>query len=138
MSPRQLDGLVDHSYRALGGGSDDDFCAQKPHQPAPLDAERLRHGDHQRISLGGANHGKADSGVSAGRLDHGLAGLELSGFFRRLDDAERQPVLHRTERVEGFDFSEKIHIPGCQAVDSHHRRVAHRFKNALIFPCHYK
>jgi hypothetical protein len=90
----KLDGLVDHADGALGGGRDDHLGAKKAHQLAPLDAEWLRHGHHQRVSLGGADHGKTDAGISACRLDHGLTGLEFSGFFRRLDHAERQAVLH--------------------------------------------
>src|SRR4051794_37909976 len=103
----ELDRLLDHSDRAFSSGGDNDLCAQKPHQLAALDAEGLRHGDHKWISLSRANHSEADSGISAGRLDHGLARLELAGLFRRFDDAERQTVLYRTKWVEGFDLNEK-------------------------------
>jgi hypothetical protein len=56
--------------------------AEEAHQPAPLDAELLGHRHDQRIALLGAHHGKADAGVAAGRLDHGLAGLQLAGLSR--------------------------------------------------------
>ncbi len=31
-------------------------------------------------------------------------GFEFAGLLGRLDDAERQTVLHRAERVEGLDL----------------------------------
>ena len=90
----KLDGLVDHAYSALGGGSYDDLRSKKPHQLTPLDAKWLCHGDHKRISLGCANHGKTNSRISAGRLYDRLARLELSRLFGRLDYPESQSVLH--------------------------------------------
>src|SRR5450631_2578622 len=102
----EFDGLVDHSYGALGGGSYDDLGSKEPHQLAPLDAEWLRHGNHKRISLGCANHSKANSRISACRLYHRLAGLELARLFGGLDHPKRQSVLHRTKRVESFNFHE--------------------------------
>ena len=78
--------------------------AEEAHQPAPLDAELLGHRHDQRIALLRAHHGEADAGVAAGRLDHRLAGLELAGFLGRLDDAQRQPILDRAQRVERLDL----------------------------------
>ena len=104
----KLDGLVDHAHGALRGGSYNDLRSKEPHQLAPLDAEWLRHGDHQRISFGRANHGETDSGISACRFDDGLAGFEFSGLFGRLDHPERQSVLDRAERIEGFDLDKEV------------------------------
>ncbi len=132
----KLDGLVDHADRALGRRRDHDLGAEEAHQLAPLDAESLRHGDDQRIALGGADHRKANAGVAAGRLDHGLARLQLAGFLRGLDHAEREAVFHRTERVEGFHFHEQVHAFGREPVDPHHGRVADGFENALVFLAH--
>ena len=128
--------LVDHADGALGRGRDDDLGAEEAHQLAPLDAERLCHGHHQRISLGGADHGKADAGIAAGRLDHGLAGLQLAGFFGRLDHAERQAVLHRAKRIEGLDLHKEIDARRRQPVDPDDRRVADGFEDTLVFPSH--
>ena len=132
----KLDGLVDHADGALGGGRDNHLCAKEPHQLAPFDAERLCHGNHKRISFGRANHGKTNSGISAGRLDDGLAGLELSGLFGRLDHPERQSVLYRTKRIEGFNLDEKVHAFRRQTIDPHHRRIADCFDNTLVCPSH--
>ena len=41
--------------------------------------------------------------------------LELAGFFRRLDDAEREPVLDRAERVEGLALDVEVDALGRQA-----------------------
>src|SRR4051812_23808061 len=90
----KLDRLVDHSYGAFGGGRYDDLRAQKSHELAALDAERLGHGDHERIALGCANHGKTDPSISARRLDDRLARLKFSRFFGSFDYPKRQSVLH--------------------------------------------
>ena len=79
----QLDRLVHHAEAALGGGREHHLGAEEAHQLAALDAERFGHGDDQRIALRGAHHGEADAGVAAGRLDHGLAGLELAAISPR-------------------------------------------------------
>ena len=70
--------LPDHADGALRRRGDHHLGPQEPHQPAPLDAERLGHDEHQRIALGRADHGQADAGVAAGRLDDGLARLQRS------------------------------------------------------------
>jgi hypothetical protein len=114
----------------------DDLHAEEAHQPAPLDAERLRHGHHKRVSLGRADHRKTDAGIAAGRFDYGLAGFELSGFFGRLDHAERQAVLHRAERVEGFNLDKKIDALRRQTIDPYYRRIADGLDDALEFPAH--
>ena len=108
--------FVDHADGALGRRREHHLGAEEAHQLAPLDAERLRHRHHQRIALRGAHHREPDAGVAAGRLDHGLAGLELAGFLGRLDDAERQAILDRAERIERLDLDEQIHAaraPAC-------------------------
>src|SRR5258708_18414129 len=105
----KLDGLGDHADSPLGGGSYDHFRSKEPHELPPLDAKWLCHGDHKRVSLAGADHGKADSGISPCRLNDRLARLKLSGLFGRLDHPQSQSVLDGTKRVEGFNFYEKIH-----------------------------
>ena len=87
----ELVGLGDHAHAALGGGSYDDLRPKEAHELAPLDAKWLGHSDHKRVSLGCANHGKANSRVSASGLDDGLAGLELTGLFGCLDH-RREPI----------------------------------------------
>ena len=113
----ELDRLVDHADAALRLRRQDHLGAEKAHQPAPLDAELLGHRDHQRIALGGAHHREADAGVAAGRLDDGLAGLELTRLLGRLDDAQREAVLDRAQRVEGLDLHEEVHARRRQPVD---------------------
>src|SRR5580698_6554580 len=132
----ELDGLVDHADGALGGGGYDHPRAEKPHELSPFDAKWLRHGDDQRISLGGAHHGKTNSCVSAGCLDHRLSRLELSRFFGCLDYSQGQSVLHGAKRVEGFNFYEEIYALWRQPVDPDYRCIAHRLENTLIFPPH--
>ena len=125
--------LVDHADAALGRRREHHLGAEEAHQLAALDAEGLRHRDDQRIALRGADHREPDAGVAGGRLDHGLPGLELAGLFRGLDDAERQAILDRAERIEGLDLDEQVDAFRRQLVDLDHRRVADGFKNVCEF-----
>src|SRR3546814_16943818 len=75
---------------------------------APLDAEALRHDDDQRIALLGADHGEADAGVAAGRLDHRLPRTQRSPALGILDDAEGEAVLHRAHRVDGPELGVEV------------------------------
>ena len=86
--------LVDHTQAASRRGRQDHSGAKEAHQLAPLDGKRLGHGADKRIALGGAHHGEPDTGVAGGRFDHRLAGLQLARFFRGLDHAEREAILH--------------------------------------------
>src|SRR5277367_5405043 len=119
----ELDGLSDHSHRALGSGSHNNLRSEEPHELTPLNAKWLCHGDHKRISLGCANHRKTNSRISACRLNDRLTRLELSGLFGRFDYSESQSVLDRTKRVECFNLHEKVHAPRRQTIDPHHRRI---------------
>src|SRR5260370_42532684 len=78
---RKLDGLVDHPYGALGGGSYDDLRSEEPHELAPLNAESLGHGQHEGESLGCATRRKTDRRSSDCGLEDRLAGLKLYRFF---------------------------------------------------------
>ena len=75
--------LASMPHAALGGRRQHDLGAEEAHQLAALDAEALGHRDDQRIALLRADHREPDAGVAAGRLDHGLAGLQRAGAARR-------------------------------------------------------
>ena len=102
-----------------------------------FDAETLDHGHHQGIAFLRADHGEPDAGIAAGRLDDGLAGFEIAGFLGRLDHAERQPVFHRSERIERLDLDEQVHIRRRQFVDPDDGRVAHGSENVVEFASHF-
>ena len=120
----KLRGLLDHAAALAGGGREDDLRAKEAQQPAAFDAEALRHDDHQRIALLRAHHRQPDAGVAARRLHHGLARLQPSVTLRRLDDAERDAVLDRSERIEGLDLDEHLDALRRQMVDAHHGGIA--------------
>ncbi len=128
----QLLGLDIHAVALLRAGRQHHLGAEEPHQPPPLDRKALGHGHDQRIALGRADHGEADAGVARGRLDHRLAGLQPALALGRLDDAERQPVLDRSGRVEGLEFDVGRDMGQRDPVDADHRRVAHRLEDAVI------
>ena len=132
----QFQCLAHHARSLFGGWCQDNLRPQKTHQLAAFDAEALSHGNHQRIALLCADHGKSDTGIATGGLDNGLAGFQGAGFFRGLDHTQRQPVLDRSQWVEGFNLDEQIDAFGREFVDPHDRRIADRSENIFIFTGH--
>ncbi len=53
----------------------------------------------------------------------------LLGVF---DDAEGEPVLDRSHRIEGLDLDEEVDPFGGQLVDANDRRVADRTEDAVV------
>ncbi len=133
---RQLVGLGDHAGAFVLGRRQHHLAAEKAHQLAPFDAEALRHGDHQRIALLGAHHGQPDTRIAAGCLNHRLPRLQLARPLGRLNDAKRQPVLDRAERIERLDLDVEIDAGRRQLVDLDDRRLADRFQNIGEFAAH--
>jgi len=70
--------------------------------------------------------------IAAGRLDHGLAGLELTCHLCRLDDAKRQAILDRAQRVESLDLDVEVDAFRSQPIDPDHRRIAHRLTDIVV------
>ncbi len=92
--------------------------------------------EDERISLGRADHRKADARIAARCLDDRLAGFQRSGLLCRLDDAEREAILHRAERIERLHLDEQIDAGRSQAIDADDRRVADRFQDTAVGFCH--
>jgi hypothetical protein len=120
-------------------GRDDDLRAEEAHQLAPLDAERLRHRQHAGIALGRADHGEADAGVAARRLDHRLARLQLAGLLARLDHRKREAILDRSQRIEGLHLDPEVDALRPQPIDLDQgvlpmvsRMLANRFDMAVL------
>ena len=63
-------------------------------------------------------------------------GLSSPDFSAASMTPESQSVLHRTKRIEGFNLDEEVDALRRQTIDPHHRRIADRFDNALVFPPH--
>ena len=90
---RELDGLREHAAALLGRRRQHDLRAEEAQQFAALDAEALGHGDHEWIALLRAHHREPDAGIAAGRLDDGLARLQVAAPLGILDDGERERSL---------------------------------------------
>jgi hypothetical protein len=129
----QLDRLVDHPGPAGRRGGQDHLGAEEAHQLPPFHAERLRHGDDQRVPLLGTHHGEADAGVAAGGLDHGLPRLEGPAPLGVFDDAEGESVLDRAQGVERFDLDVQVDAGRRELADLDHRGVADGFQNVGEF-----
>ena len=131
----ELEGLGDHAHAALRRRRQHHLGAEETHQLAPFDAEGLGHGDDQRIALLRAHHRQPDAGIAGGSLDDGLPGFQLPRLLGGLDDAEREAILDRAQRIERLDLGEQIAARRRQPVDPDHRRIADRPEDVLEF-CH--
>ncbi len=129
---REFRGLLHHARAALGGRREDHLGAQHAHDLAAFDREGLDHHRHEGVALGGAHHGECNAGISRGRLDHGLPGLELAAPLGILDDADRQAILDRGERVEELALDVHRRARGGQAIDAHDGRAADGPENAVV------
>ena len=84
-----------HARAALGGRREDHLGAERAHDLAAFDGERLDHRRDERIALGRAHHRERDAGVARRRFDDGLARLQGSAALGVVDDGEREAVLDR-------------------------------------------
>jgi hypothetical protein len=128
----QFDRLVQHAGSLLRRRREHHFRAEETHQAATFDAEVFRHRDDQRIALLRADHGQADAGIAAGGLDDCLPRFQRAVALGRLNDAECQAVLHRTERIERLDLDVQVDTRGRELVDANNRRVADRGQDVLM------
>jgi len=126
----QLDCHFHHSRRSERRWSEHDLRSKKSHQPSPFDGERFRHRHDERISFRGAHHREPDSSVAARRLDHSLAGLELSALLGCFYHSQRKSILDGAEGVERFDLYVEVDAVGCEPVDPDNGRVADCFEDA--------
>ena len=108
----ELGGLRHHAHAALRRWRQHHLGTEEPHEPAALHAEGLGHGDHQRITFLGAHHREADAGIAARSFDNRLPGFR-SPDFSALDDAKRQAILNRAQRIKRLDLDEKITSGGA-------------------------
>lgn len=90
----ELGGLFDHPGSFSSRGAHNDLGTNHSHELAAFDTKRLGHGDDALVATLGAHHRQGDSGVSGGRLDDRVSGLELAFFFGRFDDREGQAVRY--------------------------------------------
>ena len=131
MRARQFLRLGHHARRPKRGRRQHDLRPEEAHQLPPLDTEAVCHRHDQRVALCGAHHRKSDPRVPARGLDDGLAGTQLTRLFSSLDDPERQPVLHRSQWIEGFHLDPEVNVGRGQMVDANDRRVTDGIENAL-------
>src|SRR5678815_1720332 len=97
---------------------------KRQHESPPLDAERFRHRDDERISLRRAYHREPDAGVAAGCLDDRLSRLQRSLFLGIFDDSEREAIFYGAKRIEGFNLDVEVHVRRRQPVDLYDGRVS--------------
>jgi alkylation response protein AidB-like acyl-CoA dehydrogenase len=129
---RKLLGLPDHPGRPLGGRRQDDPGSEDAHELAPFDRTRLRHDGDERIPLDGADHRERDPGVAGGRFDDGLTRLERPAALGVLDDSDREPVLDRGHRVEGFALHVHRDVRRREVVDADDRGISDGSEDVLV------
>src|SRR5665647_1276054 len=118
-------GLGDRALHPLGAGGQDELGTERPQQRLALLTHRLRHGEHDVVSTGGAHHRQRDTGVATGRLHDRSARFELAGTLGGVDDRHADPVLHGTSRVLELELGgDRRSGTRAQPVDPDERGVA--------------
>ena len=90
---RDLVGALDGTLHPGGRVGEDELGAEGTEEGAALLRHRLRHGEHDVVASGGADHGEGDAGVARRRLDDRAAGLELTARLGGVDDGHPDAVL---------------------------------------------
>ena len=98
-------------FHAAGLGGKDDLGAERAHRLSALRGQMLRHDQDHAISAHGGSHRQRDAGVAAGRLDQGVAQLDLATLFRLDNHRERRTILDRAGRIVAFELGQQ-HIGG--------------------------
>ncbi len=129
---RQLLGLGHHCLAPSRRGGENDLCPQHAHDLAALHRERLRHDGHEGVTLGGAYHGKRDTGVAGGCLHDRLSRLERSAPLSILDDRDGEAIFHRAQRIEEFALHIHRDVLRSEPIDAHDRSFADGAKDAFV------
>ena len=100
------------------------------HQTAALDAHALRHDQHQLIAFYRCNHGKADAGIAARRLDNRAPGQQGAACFGSFHHGKRNTVLDRSAGIGPLALHPDLMI-GKQLGEADMRRVADRLEDVV-------
>ncbi len=121
-----------HARSTLGRGRQHQLGAEKTHQFAPLDGEGLGHHGHERITLDCANHREGNACIAGSRLHHGLSWRDQAVSLGVFDDADGEPVLDGTQRIECLELDVHIDAFGRQPLDAHNRRAADGLEHVVV------
>ena len=65
------------------------------------------HGQHQPIPFDGSYHGKANTGISAGRFNQGCTGFQHTPFLGIFNHSQCRTCLDTARRIKHFKFCHK-------------------------------
>ena len=127
---RELLGSGDRALHALGARGEHEFGAIGGEKGPPFGAHRLRHGYHESVSARRRQGCQADTGVSARRLDDGVAGVRRDGAGGRrlVQHVEGDAVFDRACGVLALELHEHARLEVELALESDEfkqGRVAH-------------
>ena len=132
---RQFLRALDRALHALLARGEVEGRAIGEHQPPPLERHRFGHDQDQLVALHRRDHGQADAGVAAGRLDDRAAGLRACPTrFGLLDHRQRDAVLDRAAGIGAFGLDPHLGV-GEQAREADVRRAADRLEDAVRPSC---
>ena len=115
---------------ALVAGGEYQLRAVGGKQHAPLEAHRLRHGQHEAVAPRRAQRRQRHARVARGRLHHGAALLEQAARFQIVEHGLGGAVLGAARGVEVFQLGVDLRA-GKQAVQFQQRRIADERLRAL-------
>jgi len=112
---------------------DDQFRAKSLENFLALFACACRQAKFHSIPKRRGNHGVCDPGVSAGRVQNGLARLQLPRALRFANHLQRRTILYRAAGIEPFRLAIKFHIGIIRAdsFEAQERRIPDTIENVL-------
>ncbi len=97
----------------------------------------VRHDQDHLVTLDRGGHGQRDSGITRGRLDQRIAGVDLPAQLGASDHRQRRTVLDRTRRVVPFELEQKgVAGSAGQALQTDQRSVADAIGDGWVLQGH--
>ena len=101
---RHLKSQVAGPLHSLLFGDQNQLGAVGTHRRPALLAHVVRHQQLHMIAFQRGDHRQRNTGVTAGRFDQHVAGLNFAALFRFDDHRQRGAVFYRASRIIAFEF----------------------------------
>ena len=123
---------ADGAFHALGAWGQHKLGPKGLEQAATLLAHGLWHGKHYVIPLRGPHPCQSDSGIAAGRLYDGCAGLQRTARLRVLNHGQGHTVFDASARVEVFELQDDFGLLAIKAGHPQKRSIADQLSQRIM------
>src|SRR5206468_6444524 len=130
---RDLFGDAQRLGKSLRPWRQNELGAEGLEQLAALDGKRVGHDEDALVTFRRRHEREADAGVSARPIDdRAQPRLDLATLFGVVDHRDRDAVLHRRERIEGFQLDDHFRSAAQNAMETDHGSVADELRDVVV------